>query len=398
MKILFLFTDMVRPNLLKSYNSKIKSNGPLDDIIENFGGTIFQNCYTPAPDTPRSLACLHSGLYPERNGCNTRIRWPYYYFKEKNSLLESLVEKDFNVTYYATKNKINVGPLPKGAKEKVNILNCLSEFDKTVNDDLKNDEDSAYFLHLDDYHWGNDDFGHNSLGDYYGQLHLKNYIESFFKKYNQDMFDHIFWFSDHGHKLYSEMRNGNINSLLNDDRTKIHLLVRKKGQNQLSYDHKLRGFFDIYPTVLSIINKTIDVELDGLDLYSEKGHDYIVFEDHNDFSVSTAQVINNWGVRTKDEFYFENLDSKELFEVVGIDDYLKKNKIDDELLYTDLIRRHTSSYEETTKQNTILQYYKELRNDTEDLKFSDNNKRFFKNRNIFLKIIIYMLKDLKKRW
>ena len=389
---------MVRPNLLKSYNSKIKSNGPLDDIIENFGGTIFQNCYTPAPDTPRSLACLHSGLYPERNGCNTRIRWPYYYFKEKNSLLESLVEKDFNVTYYATKNKINVGPLPKGAKEKVNILNCLSEFDKTVNDDLKNDEDSAYFLHLDDYHWGNDDFGHNSLGDYYGQLHLKNYIESFFKKYNQDMFDHIFWFSDHGHKLYSEMRNGNINSLLNDDRTKIHLLVRKKGQNQLSYDHKLRGFFDIYPTVLSIINKTIDVELDGLDLYSEKGHDYIVFEDHNDFSVSTAQVINNWGVRTKDEFYFENLDSKELFEVVGIDDYLKKNKIDDELLYTDLIRRHTSSYEETTKQNTILQYYKELRNDTEDLKFSDNNKRFFKNRNIFLKIIIYMLKDLKKRW
>ena len=389
---------MVRPSLLKSYNSKIKSNGPLDEIIENFGGTIFQNCYTPAPDTPRSLACLHSGLYPERNGCSTRIRWPYYYFKEKNSLLESLVEKDFNVTYYATKNKINVGPLPKGAKEKVNILNCLSEFDKTVNEDLKNDEDSAYFLTLDDYHWANDDFGHNSLGDYYGQLHLKNYLESFFKNNNQDMFDHIFWFSDHGHKLYSEIRNANINSLLNDDRTKIHLLVRKKGQNKLSYDHKLRGIFDIYPTVLSIINKTIDVKLDGLDLYSEKGHDHIVFEDHNDFSVSIAQVINNWGVRTKDKFYFESLDSKELFEVVGIDDYLKKNKIDDELFYTDIIRRHTSSYEEITKQNTILQYYKELRNDNEDLKFSDNNKRFFKNRNIFFKIITYMLKDLKKRW
>ena len=132
---------MVRPSLLKSYNPKIKSNGPLDEIIENFGGTIFQNCYTPAPDTPRSLACLHSGLYPERNGCNTRIRWPYYYFKEKNSLLESLVEADFNVTYYATQNKINVGPLPKGSKDKVNILNCLSKLDETISEDLKNEED-----------------------------------------------------------------------------------------------------------------------------------------------------------------------------------------------------------------------------------------------------------------
>lgn len=74
MKILFVFTDMLRPNLLKSYNSKIKNKGPLDDFIESFGGTLFKNCYTPAPDTPRSLGCLHSGLYPNKNGCDTRIR------------------------------------------------------------------------------------------------------------------------------------------------------------------------------------------------------------------------------------------------------------------------------------------------------------------------------------
>lgn len=389
---------MVRPNLLKSYNSKIRTNGPLDDLIENFGGTIFHNSYTPAPDTPRSLACLHSGLYPERNGCNTRIKWPYYYFKEKNSLLESLVEKDFHVSFYATKNKTNVGPIPKGAKQKINIYNCLFEFEKNVNKDLKNQKNSAYFLTLDDYHWGNDDYGHNSLGDYYGQLHLKNYIESFFNNNNQDIFDYVFWFSDHGHKLYSETKNTNINSLLNDDRSKIHLLVRKKGQNQLSHDYKLRCVFDIYPTVLNIINKTIDVELDGVDLYGENGHDYIVFEDHSDFSVSMAQIINCWAVRTNDKFYFESLKSKELYDVVGINKYKKKNKIQDELLYTNLIRRHTSSYDETTKQFAVLEFYKELRADNEDLRFSDNSRRFFKNRNFILKIITYILKDLKKRW
>lgn len=389
---------MLRPNLLRSYNSKIKNKGPLDDFIDGFGGTLFQNCYTPAPDTPRSLGCLHSGLYPNKNGCDTRIRWPYYFYKESHSLLESLVEKGFDVTYYATKNKINVGPLPKDAKEKVNILNCLSKFDKTVNEDLKNDEDSAYFLTLDDYHWANDDYGHNSLGDYYGQLHLKNYLESFFKNNNQDMFDHIFWFSDHGHKLYSELKNIDKNSLLNDDRTQIHLLARKKNEMQLSYDNKLRGIFDIYPTILSIINAPVDAELDGRDLYSKDGHDFIVFEDHNDFSVSLSQVIDNWGVRTRDECYFESLDSKTLFKISGVGDYQKKTKIDNGLYYANMIREHSVSYDVTKKQNSALNYYKELRHENEDLKFSDNKKRFFKNRNIVFKIIRYMLKDSKKRW
>ena len=398
MKILFVFTDMLRPNLLRSYNSKIKNKGPLDDFINDFGGTLFQNCYTPAPDTPRSLGCLHSGLYPNKNGCDTRIRWPFYFYNERHSLLESLVETGFDVTYYATKNKMNVGPLPKGAKEKVNIVNCLSKFGKAVSKDLKNDEDSAFFLTLDDYHWANDDYGHNSLGDYYGQLHLKNYLESFFKNNNKDMFDHIFWFSDHGHKLYSELKNIDKNSLLNDDRTQIHLLARKKNEMQLSYDNKLRGIIDIYPTILSIIEASVDVELDGLDLYSKDGHDFIVFEDHNDFSVSLSQVIDNWGVRTRDECYFESLESRALFKITGAGDYQKKAKIDNELYYTNLIRKYSLAYDVTKKQNSVLNFYAKLRHENEDLEFSDNKKRYFKNRNIFFKIIRYMLKDFKKRW
>lgn len=398
MKILFVFTDMLRPNLLKSYNSKIKKKGPLDDFIESFGGTLFQNCYTPAPDTPRSLGCLHSGLYPNKNGCDTRIRWPYYFYKEKNSLLESLIEKGFDVTYYATDNKLNVGPLPESAKKKVKILNCLSKFDEAINEDLKNDKDSAYFLTLDDYHWANDDYGHNSLGDYYGQLHLKNSLESFFRNNNQDMFDHIFWFSDHGHKLYSELKNTDKHSLLNDDRTQIHLLVRKKNETQLSYDNKLRGIIDIYPTILKIIKASVNVELDGLDLYSKEGHDFIVFEDHSDFSVALSQVIDNWAVRTRDELYIESLDSMTLFRVSGSGDYQKKSKIDNSSHYSEMIRKHSISYDVVKKQNSVLNFYKELRNENEDLKFSDNKKRIFKNRNIVFRIIRYMLRDSKKRW
>lgn len=309
-----------------------------------------------------------------------------------------MVDKGFDVTFYATENKTNVGPLPEGAKKKINILNCLSKFDKAISEDLKNDDDSAYFLTLDDYHWANDGYGHNSLGDYYGQLHLKNYLESFFMNNNQDMFDHIFWFSDHGHKLYSELKNNDQHSLLNDDRTQIHLLVRKKNEMQLSYDNKLRGIIDIYPTILSIINSSVDHELDGLDLYSEEGHDFIVFEDNSDFSVSLSQVINNWAVRTRNELYIESLDSNILFDVLGSGDYQKKSKIDNPSYYSNMIRKHSISYDVTKKQNSVLNFYQELRNENEDLEFSDNNRRIFKNRNIVFKIIRYLLKDLKKRW
>ena len=70
MKILFLFCDMLRANKLKIINTDIKRFTSLDKWLLKFGGTIYKKCYTPAPDTPRSLACLYSGRYPIRNGCS----------------------------------------------------------------------------------------------------------------------------------------------------------------------------------------------------------------------------------------------------------------------------------------------------------------------------------------
>ena len=133
-------------------------------------------------------------------------------------------------------------------------------------------------------------------------------------------------------------------------------------------------------------------------MYSEEGHDFIVFEDHSDFSVSLSQVINNWAVRTRNELYIESLDSNILFDVLGSGDYQKKPKIDNPSYYSNMIRKHSISYDVTKKQNSVLNFYQELRNENEDLEFSDNNRRIFKNRNIVFKIIRYLLKDLKKRW
>ena len=74
MKILILFCDMLRANRLKTVNKDIFHWTVFDKWIQDFGGCTYSNCYTPAPDTPRSLACFYTGLYPKLNGCRSRIR------------------------------------------------------------------------------------------------------------------------------------------------------------------------------------------------------------------------------------------------------------------------------------------------------------------------------------
>ena len=82
MRVLFLFIDMLRPNRYGLYNQKLENN-KIDNAIIELGGTLYTNCFSPAPDTPRSMASFYTGLSPIENGCNTRVKWPSKFFKQK---------------------------------------------------------------------------------------------------------------------------------------------------------------------------------------------------------------------------------------------------------------------------------------------------------------------------
>ena len=82
MKILILFVDMLRPNRFGIYNEQIKEN-LIDDFVKNLGGDLYQNCFSPAPDTPRSMACFYSGQTPINNKCDTRVKWPGKFLKKE---------------------------------------------------------------------------------------------------------------------------------------------------------------------------------------------------------------------------------------------------------------------------------------------------------------------------
>ena len=77
---------MVRANRLQLCNSDLKAPTLIDTFIEELGGVLFANTFTPAPDTPRSIAAFFTGRDPELNGCDKFSKWPLYYLnKEWNS-------------------------------------------------------------------------------------------------------------------------------------------------------------------------------------------------------------------------------------------------------------------------------------------------------------------------
>ena len=55
MKVLLVFIDMMRTDLLSVYNQNVKDKTSFDLLLEKIGGCIYTNCYTPAPEDRKSV-------------------------------------------------------------------------------------------------------------------------------------------------------------------------------------------------------------------------------------------------------------------------------------------------------------------------------------------------------
>ena len=82
MRILVIFSDMLRPNRLSTFNSSLIKQTKIDHFLKNLGGTAYTNCFTEGPDTPRGLASFATGLSPYLNGCDSRLKWPRFFLKK----------------------------------------------------------------------------------------------------------------------------------------------------------------------------------------------------------------------------------------------------------------------------------------------------------------------------
>lgn len=349
MKTLLVFADMIRIDLLSVYNHQL-AHTSIDQLINTMGGKVYTNCYTPAPDTPRSLACFQTGLYPAFNGCDTRIKWPKFYIKkEVDTIFDILSINGVKINYYSPQGDIDTGIVSIKDENKIDFF---TDFDLFSSNILANDCDEFDFITLDDYHWAIDDYRANMFAVKRGHDIVSDTLNIFFQKHPYNEFDHIFFFSDHGHILDKEkaaMRSPL--ELLHDNRTKILMFHHSKNDCNLLYDGRLCSILDLYSSLLSIYRLKYD-KRDSISLLNPQGglHNYLVIEDHADFTVSLNQVISLWRYISEEGSFYTNI-----YE-------LKKEGIfdtADDIIET-LIQSKSPTYVEVKKQISILQEYSKM--------------------------------------
>lgn len=381
MKVMTLFIDMIRPNRLSIFNDKIKVDTQLDISFKNLGGTVFNNCYTPGPDSPRGISTFLTGLDPYENGCNTRLKWPQFFLKEnQKTVFDIFLEKNYKISSFSSPQERANGLFPDhiASLDIHNKNNDLEDYLST----LELEEDHFLFISIPDFHLAFDDFGYNKKGEKDAYSICQSIYDIVFSKFDKNDFDHIFIFSDHGFKFSLERKLEPLEHLINEDRSNVILIHREKYQDALNNNTKLcslADFFDTYQDILGIKSKT------NKSFLSNYEREYIIIEDHLNFEPMINQNIEIWGVVNKKEFYVRTLNKAFLFKK---DTHLKVEGIVD--YYEDILLRESSFGVYFDEFKKIFMYKKNILHKSV---YSNGQKRKSRSRLI---ILFYSLLDYLK--
>lgn len=372
MKILIVFLDMIRTDHMNIYNPKCEDT-PLDTYFKEIGGTLYNRCYTPGPDTPRSNACMQTGYFPNNNGCDIRLKWPRDYIKPGiATFFDKAIEKGYVINICSSDVLKHIGLLKIREEEKINWFNNPHDFVEKS----KITDDTICYIADQDMHFSIDDFNSTEYGIKNGFAKIVKLLNLYINNSFIDKFDHVFFYSDHGVRLLSEKYSQkHILDLLNDGRTRILMFHHNNGDNYVKVSQKLSCIVDLYSTICNLIG---DQELrQGENMISDKSNDErIVFvEDHDNFSVGANIGIAQWRV-ISDTFDLRT----NIFETI-IDKGSEKD-IDKAIGY---LKKVSPSVEKMIK-------YVEFRKKYADLKESDcylvGDKRLDIPKRLFIRILL----------
>lgn len=292
MKILALFVDALGAEYLNVCNPE-HPRTIMDDFLTQLGGTMYKNCYTPAPDTPRSSACMWSGAYPRKNHCNTRVKWPRECLNvEIDTIWKILKKKKYKINAFLNESTEKLGLIPDDLG--------IHTYGDTIYDFFKNAdiaENSFNFFYLPDIHYKLEETEWSEYGLKKGLELQLSIIEEIFSYYKAtQLFDYIIMFSDHGF----QKNERDYEHIINSDRAKTFIFIRKRSEQILRIDDKLRSTLDIAPTIYEILKYQGKQKTDGKSLFDREGHEYILIEEMDDFSTNISQSVEHWAVVTKD--------------------------------------------------------------------------------------------------
>jgi|688.fasta_scaffold179878_1 hypothetical protein len=385
MRILTIMVDMLRPNRLNIFNKK-NNESNIDRVFKDLGGTIYNNCFTPGPDSPRSFSSFLTGLDPHYNGCNTRNKWPEFFLKSDcKTIFDLFLTKKYTIQAYIPVNQRKLGYFPKNIKNKI-LFNKKDNLEEYLSN-IKIKDNQFYFLTLLDFHWALDNGGYIKKSEERGYKILGETFKKIFNLLNKDSFDHIIIFSDHGFKFYSEQKLQENILNLNKDRANIFMFYRKKKEKNLIINNKLCSISDLFATYKNFLKKKISQKEFSL-INNKKERKYVVSEDHKDFRPQINQNIDFWSVYTKKNIYIRSLsEAKLLYNESNIE----KNKFIKK--FDDILREHSSfrDYEYEKNINDKYKKYNFLVN-----KYSNGQK--ICKVSLFLKYILMLLELLKEKF
>lgn len=359
MKILIVFIDMVRVDHLKVYNPQAKCC-LLDKRLEEIGGTVFTRCYSPGPDTPRSMACMQTGLYPFFNGCDTRIKWPKYFVKDDvTTIWDHAVAQGMKINLCCNKNETITGFFKYSSSDRINEYYSLRDF--VEKGDIGNNTIS--FIGTPDMHI--------AIGDYkatdYAFRKGDEQIELLFQKYITNsfisQFDYTIIFSDHGFQL--EKENIHMKSsleLLDNGRNQLLMFIHKKNEKEFKTDSRLANMLDLYATVEQIIGG--EETRQGYSLLETPQRTITHIEDHKDFLVYPEIMIKQWRV-ISDQFDIRT-DVKETI--------ITKGKQDDLRIVDEYLKENSPKYSDYVKQLEVWGYYDTLKSEESNQYFVGTNR------------------------
>lgn len=359
---------------------ELERKSEFGNFLSNLGGTIFTNTYTHSPDTPRSLGSFWSGKEPKINKCDTRLKYPYFFLnKESINLLKLAKENNYYVNVCANRNKLNNGIIPLKFK-KIDVLEDSSCLDVFLNKIDKTKKKSLTFIDLSDMHWVLDDFSHSKLAETYGVKKLYNAIDLIFKKINKSDFDLILFFSDHGHQYNFERGQKFLLDILDDSRSKIYAQIWNKSNNEINFNSELFSICDIGNLLQSAISE------DDPNVLMPIPREYLLVEDHIDFSVNISMPIGVWRLITKQSSL--TIDYKGNY----------KSSVKNSDLLIKLIEKKSSNFLELRSQYDTLKFYNLMKSERPN--FSDGSKRYHPLILWLLKIPFYffnyMLEKIEK--
>tara|TARA_B100000886_G_scaffold119798_1_gene80531 strand:+ start:20663 stop:21826 length:1164 start_codon:yes stop_codon:yes gene_type:complete len=379
MRVLTVFIDMLRPNRMNTFNKNINFQNEFDLAFSDLGGTVFLNCYSPGPDTPRSISSYLTGKDPYLNGCNTRLKWPKYFLKEnQRNIFDIFIDEQYKMDSFTSIKERANGIFPS-AISKLDIHNHDNNLDDFLSKiELK--KKHFIFISIPDFHYAFDDFGYSKKGekDAY-KLGIKAF-NLIFKRFSKDDFDHIFIFSDHGFKFSFESKFESPIYLLNEDRSNCVLIHRKKFQNETVINKKLCSLSDFYATYQDIISKKHE---NGYSFLRKKERKFIVIEDHINFSPEINQNIELWAVVTKDRLYLRTLNDSIL-----IDKGSRNIKYLKQLLFDNILMENSSFKKYNYENEHIFSYKKNILTKSEYV-----NGDVRKSKNKFYKVL-FIIKDI----